>query len=439
MKPQQILEDKVKSQGFKISAKLITIAFIILILMIPKMMIMDVIFERKLTSQSAKNEVMNSWSNEQTIRGPILTVPYLERIYDNDNNHVKTIIHQYHFLPQQLTIDGELFPKELTRNIYQSVVYESSILVEGDFVLPDLNKLDIPQEDFQWDKASLSLAISDLRGISKTVTLKWGEQAIPFMPGMDKKIIGTNGISLQLPDTAITEKKMPFSFTLNLKGSSSLSFAPLGEETKVKLRSNWNDPGFQGRFLPTNRSVTPEGFEADWTVLNYNRDFPQYWSDSSFNTKDSDFGVTLVNMADHYQKNERSAKYAILIILLVFTSFFLNEVITKQRVHPFQYILVGFSILIFYLLLLAFSEHIGFNMAYLVAALSVTTMVLFYSRSFLSSWNNSFILSLILIIAFTFIFVLLQLESFALLVGSIGLFVLLGLIMYFTRKINWYS
>ncbi len=439
MKTQQFLEEKVRSQSFRLSIKLITIGFIALILLIPKMMIMGVITERKFTSESAQLEVSKSWSNQQTIRGPILTIPYVDKILDKDGKLVKEEIHEYHFLPKTLAIKGELFPKELNRSIYHSIVYESTFQIEGKFEKPDLESHHIKNENIQWDKATLSLAISDLRGISSVVELNWNERKIPFSPGMENRLIGSNGISLNLPDSVIRETPANFSINLNLKGSKSISFAPVGETTTVDLKSSWNDPGFQGLFLPANRDITQDGFTANWKVLNYNRDFPQSWIDDSFNVKSSDFGVTLVDMADHYQKNERSAKYGIMIILLVFLSFFLNEIITKQRIHPFQYILVGFAILIFYLLLLSFSEHVGFNVAYLIAAVSVIGMVLVYSRSFLKKWLNSIALTSILSVSFIFIFILLQLESYALLVGSIGLFAILGMTMYFTQKINWYE
>ncbi|WP_430972122.1 cell envelope integrity protein CreD [Sunxiuqinia rutila] len=439
MKTQQFLEEKTKSKSFRFSVKLLTIGFIILILLIPKMMIMGVIHERKMTSETAQMEVHRSWSYEQTVRGPILSIPYIEKIMDKDGKLVKEEHHEYHLLPKTLHVQGELFPKELNRSIYHSIVYESELQINGHFEKPDLASFGIKPEDVKWDQVRVSLAVGDLRGISSAVTLKWNNRTIPFSPGMTTQLLGNNGISLTLPQNDIQNMPADFAIQLQLKGSSAISFAPLGETTLVNLASNWNDPSFQGLFLPTERSISEKGFTAQWKVLNYNRDFPQHWTDSAYDLKTSDFGVTLVDMADHYQKNERSAKYGILIIVFVFLSFFLNEIITKQRVHPFQYILVGFALLIFYLLLLSFSEHVGFNRAYLISALSVIAMVLAYSRSFLKTWLSSLTLTGILSLVFLFIFILLQLESFALLVGSIGLFLILGLTMFFTRKINWYE
>lgn len=218
-----------------------------------------------------------------------------------------------------------------------------------------------------------------------------------------------------------------------------LQFAPLGETTEVVLKSDWNDPGFEGNFLPADRNINNDGFSANWKILNFNRNFPQEWKNEDYRVTGADFGVKLVNLADHYQKSSRSAKYAILVILFTFLSFFLNEIIAKQKVHPFQYILVGFSVLVFYLLLLSISEQLGFNQAYFISATAVLIMVLLYSRTFLKKWINSIIQTLILTFSFGFIFVLMQLESYALLVGSIGLFFVLGLTMFFTRKINWYN
>lgn len=439
MTTTQFLEEKAKSPKMKLTIKVITIGFIILILLIPKMMIMGVIEERETTANSAKQEVAEKWSYDQTVRGPVLTIPYIEKIFDNEGKLLKEEIHKYHFLPKNLTVEGEIFPKELHRSIYQSVVYETALQISGDFEKPDFAKLKIKPEDIQWDKAKLAIAINDLRGINSMVEINWNGKTYPFSPGMENKLIGENGISLDIPVEEGQNLPARFTINLDLKGSETLQFAPAAETTVVKLKSSWNDPGFQGLFLPTERNISKQGFDAYWKILSYNREFAQEWKDHEYQITSADFGVKLVIVADHYQKSTRSAKYGVLIILFVFLSFFLNEVITNQRIHPFQYILVGFAVLIFYLLLLSVSEHLGFNPAYLVSAILVSVMVLVYSRSFLKSWSNAAGLTSILAISFGFIYILLQLESYALLVGSIGLFVVLALTMFVTRKINWYE
>ncbi len=439
METKQIFEEKMKHFNWQLTLKVITIGVITIALMIPRFMIQELIHERETTAESTRQEVMEKWSSDQTLRGPLLTLPCIEKKFDDQGKMVREEIHEYHFLPETLKIDGDIFPKDLYRSIYQSVVYESTIKITGRFAKPDFEKLRVNSADILWGKSYLSFAISDLHGINTLVNLLWNGNSYPFSPGLDNQLIGVNGISITMPQLDLSDFPSEFQIDLNLKGSDVLQFAPLGETTQVNIRSTWNDPGFQGNFLPAERSVTSDGFTAQWKVLNFNRNFPQEWKDSAFRLTNADFGVKLVTVADHYQKSMRSAKYGILVILFMFLSFFLNEIITKQKTHPFQYILVGFAILIFYLLLLSISEHLGFNMAYLISSVAVIAMVFAYSRSFLKTWMNSVLLSSILAFSFAFIFILMQLESYALLVGSIGLFCVLAFTMFFTRKINWYT
>ncbi|MGQ8337913.1 cell envelope integrity protein CreD [Sunxiuqinia sp. A32] len=438
MKTNEVLGKSNVTINWQITLKVATIAAVAILLLIPKFMIIGLIDDRQKTADEAKNEVMQKWSFGQTIRGPVLTIPYIEKVYDDKQNLIREDIHDCHFLPEKLMIKGDIMPKELHRNIYKSVVYESEILLSGNFTKLQFDKLRINPSDVLWDKAEIAIAINDLRGINANVILKWGDKTLTFSPGMDNKQIGDKGVSLNLPLKGTDDFPTSFSINLQLKGSDALKFAPLGKITEVNLKSSWNDPGFQGNFLPANRDITEQGFSAYWKVLDYNRNFPQEWKDENYKINNDDFGVELVTIADHYHKSLRSAKYCILVILLMFLSFFLNEIITKQRIHPFQYILVGFALIIFYLLLLSISEQLGFNLAYLIASISVIGLVLAYSRSFLKTWANSFLLSSILGFSFLFIFILLQMENYALLVGSIGLFCILALTMFFTRKIDWY-
>lgn len=439
METKNFIENKTMSFNWQITFKVVIIGAIAIALLIPKFMIINLIGEREKTADLSKKEVMQKWSLAQTVRGPVLSIPYVERNFDNDSKKQIETIKTLYFLPKTLKIKGIVEPQMLYRSIYETVVYESALDISGTFEPIDSGALKIPENDILWDKAKIELAINDLRGIHEIGEFGWNQQKLKFLPGMENDLIGATGISLFLP--ALTPGSFPanFDFVLKLKGSESLQFAPVGEVTEVTMSSPWNDPAFEGSFLPSERNVTNEGFTATWKVLNFNRNFPQVWKNEEYRVTNADFGVKLVTLADHYQKNSRSAKYAILVILFTFLSFFLNEIIAKIRVHPFQYILVGFAVLVFYLLLLSVSEQIGFNLAYLISAVAVITMIFAYSRTFLKSWQNSVVQTLILTFSFGFIFVLMQLESFALLVGSIGLFFVLALTMFFTRKINWYG
>jgi inner membrane protein len=438
---QENLLDKIGiSFHRKLSFKLVTIGLLVLILLIPKMMILSLIFERSSNADSTITEVMSKWSNEQVITGPILTIPYKKSIYNKKDEAYKEVIETATFLPKTLVITGQINPEKLYRSIYDVVVYQSELNLEGTFEFPDFTSLDIIPENVIWEQAKIQLAISDLRGINEEVKLNWSGEEIIFSPGLKKSTIGNSGISVSIPEM---NKNIPQSFelSLGLKGSKNILFTPVGEKTEVQISSSWNDPGFTGNFLPKEREITADGFKANWTVLHFNRNFPQQWIDNNFDSKvhNSDFGVELVTVANHYQKNTRSAKYAILIIIITFVIFFMYEVFSKQRIHSFQYIMVGSAITLFYLLLLSISEHLGFNLAYLVAASSVTILVVLYSRSFMPKVKSSAGVGAALAACFGFIFILLQLESYALLAGSLGLFILLSILMFFTRKVNWYN
>lgn len=230
-----------------------------------------------------------------------------------------------------------------------------------------------------------------------------------------------------------------FQIEMSLKGSEGLYFIPVGKETFVNLTSYWPDPSFSGAFIPKNRSITPAGFNANWKVLHFNRNYPQQWTDQSYDMAKSRFGVDLFVAADHYQKSMRSSKYAILVITLTFLVFFLIEVINKIRIHPFQYILIGLALCVFYTLLLSIAEQLGFNTAYGIAAASVIILIALYVKAIISNKRIAMALAALLGVLYGFIFVIIQMESYSLLVGSIGLFLIIGLTMYFTRKINWYT
>jgi inner membrane protein len=438
METKESSQNKLKSVNWQITLKVLIIGVITIALLVPKFMILDLIGQRQHTAEESSREVMQSWSLDQTVRGPALTIPYFEQTMDGSGKEINNE-KEFYLLPEKLEIDGQIFPEKRKRSIYETVVYESEMTIAGHFDISDLNALKIHPENILWEKAKILVAVHDLRGINNRVEFGWNDSVFAFSPGMENKLVGTNGISLQIPQLSQQDFPAHFRFTLNLKGSESLNFAPFGETTQVILNSGWKDPGFTGSFLPAEHTINNEGFTASWKVLDFNRNFPQQWKNDEYQVTDSDFGVRLVTVADHYQKSSRAANYGILVILFVFLSFFLNEIITKQKVHPFQYILVGFAVLVFYLLLLSISEQLGFNVAYLISALSVLIMILLYSRTFLKTWLHAFIQTLILTFSFGFIYVLMQLETYALLAGSIGLFAVLALTMFVTRKINWYG
>ena len=207
----------------------------------------------------------------------------------------------------------------------------------------------------------------------------------------------------------------------------------------VKINSSWPSPSFNGAFLPVSREVKKDGFSASWKILHLNRNYPQFWEGAQYKVTPSAFGLQLILTADIYQKSTRLAKYSIMFLIFTFAAFFFSEIINKRRVHPIQYILIGMAILIFYTLVLSLSEHMSFNYAYILSAAAVTLIISGYAKAIVTNSRFAFTILGILTILYCYLFIILQLEDYALIMGSIGLLVILAIVMYITRKINWYE
>jgi len=218
-----------------------------------------------------------------------------------------------------------------------------------------------------------------------------------------------------------------------------LYFTPVGKVTDVNISSSWKNPSFNGAFLPDKRTINSNGFEANWNILNLNRNFPQIWIGGNYSVNESAFGIDLLVPVDNYQKSYRSVNYAILIICFTFLVFFFIEILNKKLIHPVQYILVGISLVIFFILLISISEHLDFNNAFIISAVATLMCIGGYVKAILKSWKLMFLIMGELLILYTFIFVIIQLQDLALLIGSIGVFLVVGLVMFLSRKIDWYN
>ena len=425
-----------------ITIKLFIVGFLIFLLLIPTAMVMFLIKQREWARENAIQEVSYKWGATQTLAGPVLTVPYKEYLKIRENNEDKVIeqIHYAHFLPDVLNINGSVAPKILYRGIYEIVVYNTQLKFQGEFSSLNFQNLSNIKEVL-WQDAFISLGIPDMRGIEKNIKIHWNDQDLEFNPGIETKDVIESGASVRVPidPAAVTKIIYPFSFDIALNGSKQLQFIPLGKETNVQLNSNWNNPSFDGAFLPDQREVGKEGFKASWKIIHLNRNYPQCWLGKSQNIYSSSFGVNLLIPVNEYQKTMRSAKYAIMFIALTFLVFFFVEVLNKKRIHPIQYLLVGLALCIFYTLLLAISEYINFNFSYLVSSIATIALITAYSKSIFKNKFLTFLQGLILVVLYGFMYVTLQLQDYALLMGSIGLFIVLVIVMYLSRNIEWYS
>ncbi|HRZ41476.1 MAG TPA: cell envelope integrity protein CreD [Bacteroidales bacterium] len=420
-----------------ITIKLVIIGTLSLILLIPAGMIRRLVNERKETRDAVISEVSSKWGNSQTITGPVITVPY--RKYVKEPGSAGGYVTGYaHFLPDQLDISGNLKPEIRRRNLYQVVLYKSDLQFAGTFAMPDMSGFKIDPEMILWDEAFISVGIPDMRGIKEGLVIQFEGKPLEVNPGVPSRDIMASGVSARLPLEMIESgKPLRFDFTLHINGSESIRFIPMGKTTKVALTSSWQDPSFDGAFLPDDRKLDSKGFSAHWTILHLNRNFPQQWLDDAFAVDEWSFGVNLMFPVDHYQKSERSVKYAIMFIVFTFLTFFFSEILVNKKVHPIQYLLIGFSLCIFYTLLLSLSEQVGFLWAYIIAAAAIISLITAYSSSILKDRKLIALVGFILMALYTFLFTILQIEAYSLLMGSIGLFVVMALIMYLTRKIDW--
>ncbi len=422
-------------------ARMLSIGFLILILLIPSAMIESLISEREYTQESAIDEVSSKWGYSQTITGLVLSIPFNSYFTTTDDAGKKTRhseIHYLHFLPNHLNIQGILTPEIRKRGIYKVVVYNSSLKISGDFRHLRFDEWKIAPRDIIWKDAFVSLGIPDMRGIQKQINLEWNNKNYEFEPGLENQDIISSGVLCKIP-ISDTTKNSVFSLDLELRGSYDLNFIPLGKETSIQLKSNWATPKFDGAFLPDSHTVTDSGFVAQWEILHLNRNYPQQWQDDKHNVSSSEFGVSLLIPVDGYQKTYRTAKYSIMFIALTFLIFFSVETFNKKRIHPIQYLLVGLAIIIFYVLLLSLTEHIHFNLAYIISSIAIITLITIYSHSIFERKLLTGIMGGILFILYGFMFTTLQLEDYALLLGSLGLFAVLATIMILSRKINWYT
>lgn len=428
-----------------ISIRIITIGILVLLLLIPVNMVQDLIREREYRQERAISEVSAKWGNAQTINGLVLTVPYMAytRVYDEKSEEYKLVSsREYaHFLPDQLNLNGEVLPEARYRGIYKVIVYSCDLKLSGLFKYPDFAELKIKSEDVRWEDAFVSLGMSDLRGIQQNVSVSWNQKLYQFNPGVESREVIDNGISAKVPLTANLAVGEQYDFELDLKfnGSSSLNFVPIGKTTEVNIQSNWPNPSFDGAFLPDERDIKQDGFTANWEVLHLNRPYPQSFKGAMNGIGASAFGVNLIVPVDEYQKSMRSAKYAAMFIALTFLIFFFVQILSAVRIHPIQYIIVGLALCIFYILLIALSEHISFMYSYLIASTAIITMITLYAHSISNNIAVTRVIGLILVILYLFIYSIIQMQDYALLMGGIGLFVVMAVVMYLSRKIDWYA
>lgn len=419
------------------SFKFVVIGILSLLLLIPVGQVRSLIMERQERSISAALEVSEKWGLDQTITGPFLTIPLKETRTLNDKEEY--IWNHLHVLPEELNIFGKVVPEEKKRGIYKTVVYESGMRISGHLLLSPTLLDQISEQELINNTFFLCLGITDLRGI-KEISIKVNGALMEEMPGLPTTELISKGIHIPLSPELLSTNPISFIVELRLDGSSELGFVPVGKTTQVEIESNWADPSFDGAFLPipSKTNIGSAGFQAIWEVNYLNRSYPQHWFNNAASLTDSGFGVEFLIPVDHYQKSMRSVKYALMFIALSFLIFFLTELISGIRLHPIQYLLVGIALVVFYTLLISLAEHVGFDPAYLISSLATVILIGLYVKSSTGRSKQGMMTGSLLLVLYAFLYTTLQLQDFSLLFGSVGIFTVIAVIMFVSRKVNWY-
>ncbi len=432
-------------------AKILFIGFLCLVLLIPFAMIDSLVYEREHRKIQAIREINSLWALNQVITGPILEIPYTyytktKTVSENGLERSVTKSHTgiAYFLPDQLTVNGKIFPEARYRGIYKTIVYTADLEITGEFTFPDFSKLRIPEDiEVLWEQTTFIFGVSDLRGINNDIPLEWNRNREIPKPGVPNENLFKGGISARVPLNFNKKDRQSFAMRLNLRGSEAIRFLPLGRRTAVQLSSDWKSPKFTGAFLPKSRTIDAAGFKANWEVFDFNRAFPQQWlgkADHGWGMAGTAFGLDLYIPMDTYRKTTRSIKYAVMFVFLTFLAYFLIfELFNNRRIHPFQYLLVGSALSIFYLLLLSISEHFTFKIAYIVAGIAIVALTTVYTKFLSQRWSLTIAMGGIITGLYGFLYVILSLEDYSLLVGSLGLFAVLAAVMIGTRNVDWYS
>ncbi|WP_455922049.1 cell envelope integrity protein CreD [Pseudomonas putida] len=435
-----------------LSVKLAMITTLIVLLLIPLFLIGNLISERQARRDGVLEDIARSSSTNQQLSGPVLVVPYrkTEREWKTDEKTGSRYQEESHyagrlyFLPQRFDLAADLRTELRARGIYEARLYHASNHIEADFQLPAQLGITDNLADYQFEAPFLAVGISDIRGIEAGLNLELDGQRLDFQPGTQVSWLG-NGVHVQLPLLdAGQPKAIKVGFDLGLQGTGRFDVLPVGRETSVALKADWPHPSFVGDYLPVQRNVAASGFDAHWQTSFFSTNLQERLDDCVHGLRcetltNTTFGVSLVDPVDQYLKADRAIKYALLFVALTFAGFFLFEVLKRLAIHPMQYALVGFALALFYLLLLSLAEHIGFALAYGLSASGCVLLIGFYVSHVLHSWRNGLGFGAGLAALYGLLFGLLSAEDYALLMGSLLLFAMLGLFMVLTRRLDWYG
>jgi inner membrane protein len=436
-------------RGQSLGTKFFVLGLLVVLLSIPVFMVWLLVLDRQANHRAAVAAIGAQWGGAQTLTGPLLAVPVtvLSTEQTDSGRTVQRRVRRVLVIaPDTLEISGRVHPERRRRGIHEAIVYQTELNASARFVLPALDGLVMPVAETDWARARIVMALSDLKGIEAVVVSRDGEALDAVAPGFGLADVAGDGAGFHVPvdlsdGFADAGGSMEVDVALSFKGSQSVSFTPVGRQTSAGLASEWPHPSFSGAFLPASRSVSDEGFEAQWSVPQLARSIPAATLavDRGVITRFAEgrFGVDLYQPVDFYRYVDRAVKYGVLFVGAAFLVIFAIEVMSGGRMHLAHYMMTGLMMILFYVLLLALAEIVGFATAYAIAAGATGAVVagftasLFPGRVWALSAAGGFAL------LYGVLYVVLSLEDAALLAGAVTGFVILTAMMFGTRKVDW--
>ncbi|MEG1213359.1 MAG: cell envelope integrity protein CreD [Leclercia sp.] len=420
--------------------KVSTLLGCILLLLVPLIMVGNLISERESYRNEVENTLRQSTSGPQQLVGPLIAIPVTEIYYkQEDEKKVEYKKHYMHFiLPESLIVEGNQHVESRSIGIYDGQIWNTDLQIKAHFNIDTLAQL--KGETMTLGQPFIVTGVGDARGIGAVSVSKINGETLSVEPGAG--VYGAlSGIHMPLTDKALEQKSFTLEMSLNLAGTGSFAVVPVGRNSELTLTSNWPHPGFMGNYLPAKHDITQAGFQANWKSSWFANNLGSWFNNNETPEWSAipAFSVTVATPADQYQLTDRAIKYAIVLIALTFMAFFVFETLTGLRLHPMQYLLVGLSLVLFYLVLLALSEHAGFTPAWIIASLVGAVMNGVYLQAVLKSWKRSGMFVLALLGLDVVMWFLLRSEDSALLLGAAVMVLALFAVMYLTRHFDWYS
>jgi inner membrane protein len=445
-----------RSPGFKL-----LLPFLIgTLLAIPLFAIYLLVYDRQNQSETAQASIAQGWGGPQVIAGPVLVIPYskqtTETVTENGKQVTKTSTswHEMTLSPDATTLKTDLKPDTRRRSIYDVVVFEARNRGGARFSLPsDLQRFGVAPDALALDRAQIRFGISDARGLfGSPPAVSVNGKPVSLQPGNGMRETGGSGFYAWFDASELRGRQIGVAFDYAVRGNGSLSLVPNGGDTEWRVFSSWPSPSYQGGFLPVDKKPFGTGFASTWRVGNLALGtalvaFDQASGDSSASVEggrgrspeagEHEARVDLLTPVDLYSQVNRSVKYGFLFVGFTFLAFLMFDVIGGVRVSAIEYGLVGSGLVLFFVMLLAFAEVIGFTLAYAIAGGAIVSLLTAYSAAVLGSWRRSLFIGALISALYGVLYVLLSLEDLSLLVGSVMLFVALATVMYLTRNIDW--